>query len=50
MTFTLATVLLLIALVVFILAAIPFPEPYAGRLVPVGLCFLTAGLLVAGVS
>jgi hypothetical protein len=48
MTLTLAAVFFLVALILFAFAVFPIPEPYGGRLVPLGLSFLAAGLLVAG--
>src|SRR5687768_14835839 len=48
MTFGLAAVFFLVALILFALAVFPIPEPYGGRLVPLGLAFVSAGLLVAG--
>jgi hypothetical protein len=50
MTFGLAAVFFLVGLILFALAVLPVPEPYAGRLVPLGLCFVSAGLLVSAIG
>jgi zinc transporter ZupT len=49
-TFSLSALLLAVALILFVLAAIPIPEPYSGRLVPLGLAFLAGGFLSAAVA
>jgi len=38
-----AGVCYVVAAILFILAAVPFPEVYHGRLIAVGLAFLAAG-------
>lgn len=45
MTLSLSGVCYLVAVVLFVLAAIPPTEPYRGRLSNVGLAFLAAGHL-----
>lgn len=50
MTLTLAAVFFLVSLILFVLAIFPIPEPHSGRLVPLGLAFAAAGLLVASVG
>lgn len=46
MTLGLSGVCYIVAAILFALAAVPFPEPYSGRLVPVGLFFFTLGHLL----
>lgn len=46
MTLTLSGVLYAVAVVLFILAAIPPTEPYRGRLSSIGLAFFAGGHLV----
>jgi hypothetical protein len=43
MTLTLSGVCYLVAAILFALAAVPFSEPWSGRLVAVGLAFLAIG-------
>jgi hypothetical protein len=40
------TAFLIVAIILFILGALPIPEPYGGRLVPIGLAFFAAAHLV----
>lgn len=47
MTMTMSAVCHLVALILFLLAAFPFAEPWSGRLSTVGLAFFAAGHLVA---
>jgi hypothetical protein len=46
MTLTMSGVFYLVAVVLFILAAIPPTEPHRGRLMSVGLAFFAGGHLV----
>lgn len=46
MTLGLSGVCFIVSIILFALAAVPFPEPYSGRLVPVGLAFFAAGHVV----
>jgi hypothetical protein len=46
----LATVFLIVALILFILAAVNIASPYQGRLVPLGLAFVVAAWLVPMVT
>jgi hypothetical protein len=50
MTFGLAAVMFLVAAIILLLAILPVPEPYASRLVPVGLFFIALGLLVGSIG
>jgi hypothetical protein len=50
LTFTLSAAFLIVALILFVLAAVPLPEPYSGRLVPLGLAFMAAAFLFGAVA
>lgn len=50
MTFGLAAVFFIVAAILFLLASFPIPEPFGGRLVPVGLLFIALGLFVGSVG
>lgn len=46
MTLGLGGVCYLVAVILFLLAAFPWPEPFSGRLIPVGLAFFALGHLL----